>query len=450
MTAAGPDGTVRLPPAVRLRVVALAADALGKLPPEQVPAALRAVARFTPARRARVGAAALAVALESDAAFRQRVAAAARAAAPDVTAALDRGTPPAAADPVEVAALAYLVRPDGWVDVLTAATEALDAAGRSAQVADLEAQVARLGRRLAELRAEAEREAVKAQGEREQVKAELAEARRRVRELDAELGRSRSATEAAARAAAQAGSDAADRVGAASSEARRLRARVAELEAAVEGARRAAREGRSHDEVRLRLLLDTLLGAAQGLRQELALPPAEVMTGQTLPADAVAAQAGAVAPSGVAGVGDVAARALAADDPAVLEQLLALPRVHMLVDGYNVTKGGYGTLPLEQQRARLLSGLAALAARTRAEVTCVFDGTSLAAPVLAAPPRGVRVLFSADGQTADQLIDRLVRAEPPGRPLVVVSTDREVADRAVAAGARAIASAALLRRLDRA
>ena len=124
--------------------------------------------------------------------------------------------------------------------------------------------------------------------------------------------------------------------------------------------------------------------------------------------------------------------------------------MHVLVDGYNVTKTGYGTLSLAEQRARLLSGLGALVARTRVEATCVFDGATLDSPVPATAPRGVRVLFSQSGQTADELIDRLVRAEPPGRPLVVVSTDGEVAARAVAAGARSVASAALLRRLDRA
>lgn len=61
-------------------------------------------------------------------------------------------------------------------------------------------------------------------------------------------------------------------------------------------------------------------------------------------------------------------------------------------------------------------------------MTCVFDGAELVAPVLLAPPRGVRVLFSKPGVTADELIRQLVRAEPPGRPVIVVSTDREVAD----------------------
>jgi predicted RNA-binding protein with PIN domain len=114
-----------------------------------------------------------------------------------------------------------------------------------------------------------------------------------------------------------------------------------------------------------------------------------------------------------------------------------------------VTKTGYPTMPLEKQRLRLLGGLAVLAAQTGAEMTCVFDGAELAAPVLLAPPRGVRVLFSKPGQTADELIRQLVRAEPPGRPVVVVSADREVADGVARSGARPVASALLLKRLSR-
>ncbi len=450
---AGAGEPTRLPPAVRQRVVAWAADALGRLPADQVPTPLRAVSRFAPARRAKAGASALAATLESDPAFRQRVAASVRQAVPELVGALDAGTAPAAADPVDVAAVAYLVRPDGWAAVLAAAGQDLDDAGRAAELTALEADRARLAQELAAARADATRAAAAAQEQADRLKAELAEARRRSRELDAELGRSRAAVDALQRTARQAGEAALAQDTAAAAELRRLRARVGELESSLEGVRRAAREGRSNDDVRLRLLLDTLLGAAQGLRQELALPPAPTGSAAALPADGVAADAragGLAVTGGVAGVGDVPTRALAADDPAVLEQLLALPRVHLVVDGYNVTKSGYGTLPLEQQRARLLSGLAALAARTRAEVTCVFDGTTLGVPVLAAPPRGVRVLFSVEGQTADELIDRLVRAEPPGRAVVVVSTDREVADRAAEAGARAVPSSALLRRLDRA
>jgi predicted RNA-binding protein with PIN domain len=191
--------------------------------------------------------------------------------------------------------------------------------------------------------------------------------------------------------------------------------------------------------MRVRLLLDSVLDAAQGLRRELALPPTT-----SRPADTVdAVEPGRMTPR------DIAARALSETDPELLDQLLALPRSHLVVDGYNVTKTGYPTMPLDKQRLRLLGGLAGLAAQSGAEVTCVFDGAELAAPVLLAPPRGVRVLFSKPGQTADELIRQLVRAEPPGRAVVVVSSDREVADGCAAAGARPVSSALLLRRLGR-
>src|SRR5690606_40243077 len=69
------------------------------------------------------------------------------------------------------------------------------------------------------------------------------------------------------------------------------------------------------------------------------------------------------------------ARAMAEEDPVRLDQLLALPRAHLVVDGYNVTKRGYGDLDLEQQRHRLVRGLSAIAAQTGTEVTVAFDGS---------------------------------------------------------------------------
>ncbi len=104
---------------------------------------------------------------------------------------------------------------------------------------------------------------------------------------------------------------------------------------------------------------------------------------------------------------------------------------------------------MEKQRLRLLGQLSALAAQTGAEVTCVFDGAELAAPGAArAAARGCGSLFPKPGVTADELIRQLVRAEPPGRPVIVASTDREVADGVAKAGARPVASAVLLKRLS--
>ena len=61
----------------------------------------------------------------------------------------------------------------------------------------------------------------------------------------------------------------------------------------------------------------------------------------------------------------------------------------------------------------------------------------------------LRLLFSRAGETADDVLRTLVRAEPRGRPLVVVSSDREVADDVRREGARPVASRALLALLER-
>jgi hypothetical protein len=172
------------------------------------------------------------------------------------------------------------------------------------------------------------------------------------------------------RSGAEAGGGAAG-IGDARAETRRLRARVEELEGQARSTKSSEREVAGQRGPRARLLLDTLLDAAQGLRRELALPPVDV-----LPADAVATGLDEEGPAA-----DVPTRARLDTDPALLEQLLVLPRAHLIVDGYNVTKNGWETLPLEAQRSRLLRELAPLAARSRAEVTVVFDG---AGAVLAA------------------------------------------------------------------
>ncbi|MFE3287181.1 NYN domain-containing protein, partial [Streptomyces sp. NPDC059233] len=382
---------------------------------------------------------AMAAAVETDGVFRGRVAEKLREAQGDLASALESGAPPAAADPLDVAAAAYLLRPVGWVKLVAAA-------GEEAQRADAERVGEEARRELERLREELAhvRELQRTGGE--EVRAELEAARKEAESLQRKLRSALSDVKRGEAALRKVNAEidgirgeAAAQVAAAESESRRLKSRLTEVETALETSRRATREGRSIEDMRLRLLLDTVLDAAAGLRRELALPPVN-----TRPADTVdAVEPGRMTPK------DIAARALSETDPALLDQLLALPQAHLVVDGYNVTKTGYPTMPLEKQRLRLLGGLSMLAAQTGAEMTCVFDGAELAAPVLLAPPRGVRVLFSKAGVTADELIRQLVRAEPPGRPVVVVSTDREVADGVAKAGARPVASALLLKRLSR-
>ncbi|MCV2460186.1 NYN domain-containing protein [Streptomyces sp. ICN988] len=427
-----------LPDGVRRRVVQIVSDGFGSLTLGELPAQLRQYARFAPNRRVKFAGNAMAAAVETDALFRQRIGEKLRDAQPELAGALDAGSALPAADPLDVAAAAYVLRPHGWVKLVTAA-------GEEAQRADAERADEESRAELERLREELSRAREQIKGESERLRAELDAAKRETESLhrklrsalsdvkrgEAALRKLRAETDAVR-------AEAHTRVSAAESETRRLKTRLGEAEAALEATRKAAREGRSVEDMRVRLLLDTLLDATQGLRRELALPPVSVRPAETV--DAV--EPGRMTPK------DIANRALSENDPAILNQLLALPQAHLVVDGYNVTKTGYPQMPLEKQRLRLLGQLSQLAAQTGAEMTCVFDGAELVAPVLLAPPRGVRVLFSKPGVTADELIRQLVRAEPPGRPVIVVSTDREVADGVARAGARPVASAVLLKRLS--
>ena len=59
-----------LPEPIRQRILGWAATAVGELPTGEIPVALRGVARFAPAKRARLGAGVLARQLENDHGFR--------------------------------------------------------------------------------------------------------------------------------------------------------------------------------------------------------------------------------------------------------------------------------------------------------------------------------------------------------------------------------------------
>lgn len=420
-----------LPEQVRNRLAEIAADAISEIPSIDVPPPVRPVAKFAPAKRARLGATPLLGALHANPGFRTSVTEWAREHRPAV---LDVTAP----DPAAACAAALLLsdgsashylelvrlrgsdmamrterdtavgrvtRLQAELDQLKAAlTQAQGSAGKA--VEELEAENEKLLRRLREqgvkLR-EARDEATTARADAEQVRIRAEQERK---SLAAERDRERERGDA-----------------------ERKRARRAEADA--QAARQAAREARQADEVRLALLVDTMDGAVTGLRRELAL-------GGTGPRPADLVRGASAAQSTVGRVAD----------PAALDRLLALPTVHLVVDGYNVTKTGYPELPLVDQRERLVYQLAALAARTGAEVTVVFDGAGVVS-VPAAAPRGVRVLFSDPGVLADDVIRALVTAEPEGRPVVVVTSDRAVADSVRRRGAHPVPSAVLIARLSR-
>jgi predicted RNA-binding protein with PIN domain len=224
------------------------------------------------------------------------------------------------------------------------------------------------------------------------------------------------------------------------SERRRLESEVESLRSQLERVRKADREHERLMSARLWLLMDTLSGTATGLRRELGLEPVAER-----PADYIGDELCAEPEERTA----EGSRGLDQTDPQRLDHLLSLPNPHLIVDGYNVTISAWGeTLTLEQQRNRLVHGLGAVAAQTNAEITVVFDGADA---IFGSKPsaRGVRVLFSAKGQIADDVVVELARVEPEGRPVIVVSSDQEVATRVRREGAYPVPSPLLVRWLQR-
>ena len=125
--------------------------------------------------------------------------------------------------------------------------------------------------------------------------------------------------------------------------------------------------------------------------------------------------------------------------------LLGQAGVVLLVDGYNVAKAAWPDEDLESQRTHLVRALDALTVRTGAIAEIVFDGPDDPAPAARQGTRSVGVAYSG-GALADDVVVDLVDAYPPDRPVVVVSSDREVRDAARAKAATVIGSDTLIAR----
>ena len=406
-----------LPESVRRHLVGWAALVLGTLPPVQIPPALHRVARFTPAKRARLGAAALLSTIDSDLPFRATVA--------EYASALPSGPDPAAA-----AARAVLLNLPERADLLAAAQTAGSRSTTDAQLTQLQRQVVRLTRQVEQLTRQrdalAELQSDRThQAELDKLRGRLREQGTRVRaaELAAAAAQDR-LVELAARldaeqiAVQQISDSWQQKLRAAEDRAERAQRALAEL-------REAAGRDRAAADRRLELLLGTIEGAAAGLRREW-----DLVGGGADPADVVARSL----PAATAGERTA--------DPARLTAWLQLPGAHLIVDGYNVSKTGYPELSLADQRDRLVRAMSALGARTSAEITVVFDGAAVTVPP--PPGRRVRVLFSPAGVIADDVIRQLVGAEPAGRVVVVVTSDRAVVSSVGARGARTAGSPTLL------
>ena len=134
------------------------------------------------------------------------------------------------------------------------------------------------------------------------------------------------------------------------------------------------------------------------------------------------------------------------DDLASLDSLLALPAVHLVVDGYNVSKTGYPDLPLADQRTRLVTQLAALGPGPGSRSpSCSTEPPSSPRRSTA---RAVCACCSASRTcsptTSSATSSPRSRA---GRPLLVATSDQEVVRSVRRRGAHTVPSVVLLQRL---
>jgi predicted RNA-binding protein with PIN domain len=127
-----------------------------------------------------------------------------------------------------------------------------------------------------------------------------------------------------------------------------------------------------------------------------------------------------------------------------LEQLLGTPEVVLVVDGYNVSMEAWPTLDRSGQRSSLVALLGGLRARSGAVVHVVFDGDDDGRRPSVAAPLPVRVHYSHAEVEADDVILDMVARLPTDVPVVVVSSDRRVADGARRLGANVVSSSELI------
>jgi len=140
---------------------------------------------------------------------------------------------------------------------------------------------------------------------------------------------------------------------------------------------------------------------------------------------------------------------VAGDTPDAVRALLQVPRLRLVIDGYNVTKDARGrpAAGLDDQRRWLIQLGAGVRARFGCRVTVVFDGTD-PVHVPQPTPRGVLVLYSRGDQTADQRIVDIVADLAADACVLVVTSDRDLRASLTALDADVVTSGAFLVAVD--
>jgi predicted RNA-binding protein with PIN domain len=112
--------------------------------------------------------------------------------------------------------------------------------------------------------------------------------------------------------------------------------------------------------------------------------------------------------------------------------------VHLLIDGYNVGRRGlsahlFDSCDLEGGRRFLLDRLSEYKKTKHIRVTVVFDACmGLSLTRQKEVYKGIEVIYSKQGETADDVIIAAIRRKQPG--LMVVTSDRAIIDEAKSHG----------------
>jgi len=118
--------------------------------------------------------------------------------------------------------------------------------------------------------------------------------------------------------------------------------------------------------------------------------------------------------------------------------------MHIIIDGYNLIRQSdslrrYERFSLEEGRKALISFIAGYRKHKEHKVTIVFDGWEHGPAEEERDRRqGIDIVYSRRGEKADDLIKRCV--EKIGEEIVVVTSDRDIADFVVRRGGTAISS----------
>jgi predicted RNA-binding protein with PIN domain len=122
-----------------------------------------------------------------------------------------------------------------------------------------------------------------------------------------------------------------------------------------------------------------------------------------------------------------------------------------LLDGNNVMAQRVGW-HRDKRKARrgLMDDLARFAQGRRVRVSVVFDGAPEQHFADGASYRGVRVFYAERGSNADERIKQMVESARERRTLVVVTSDRQLADYVRRCGARVVSSGEFRKKMEEA